>query len=112
MPSTGLDKSFDLPHPFSQKHPSHLLITASFGHIIPTPLMSPFQHALNVHPSMLPRYRGAAPIQWAIANGDRTTGVSVQNMGPREQGIDSGAIIGAVDGVVSTFTVELNADWY
>lgn len=103
MPASGFGADFGLPHPFASKHPSHLLVTASFGHIVPTPLLQPFAHALNVHPSLLPKYRGAAPIQWAIANGDATTGVTVQHMGAREDGIDSGAVLGAVDGVVSCF---------
>ncbi len=87
------------PTEFQKEHPSHLLLTASFGHIIPTPLLSPFAHALNVHPSALPLYRGAAPVQWAIANRDPSTGVTVQSMAPREVGVDAGAILGAVDGL-------------
>ncbi|BEJ12641.1 hypothetical protein CspHIS471_0211010 [Cutaneotrichosporon sp. HIS471] len=87
------------PEAFQKHHPSHLLLTASFGHIIPTPLLSPFAHALNVHPSVLPLYRGAAPVQWAIANGDSATGVTVQSMAPREVGVDAGAVLGAVEGL-------------
>lgn len=102
VPPTGL-KGATFPHPFERHDPAHLLLTASFGHIVPTPLLEPFGHALNVHPSLLPKYRGAAPIQWAIANGDKHTGVSVQTVGKREVGVDSGAILGAVEGVVSAF---------
>ncbi|TXT15760.1 hypothetical protein VHUM_00263 [Vanrija humicola] len=98
VPRTGL-KGATFPHPFERHHPAHLLLTASFGHIVPTPLLEPFGHALNVHPSLLPKYRGAAPVQWAIANGDKHTGVSVQTVGKREAGVDSGAILGAVEGV-------------
>ncbi|GMK59147.1 hypothetical protein CspeluHIS016_0701620 [Cutaneotrichosporon spelunceum] len=87
------------PHAFEKHHPSHLLLTASFGHIIPTPLLNSFAHSLNVHPSVLPLYRGAAPVQWAIANGDTATGVTVQSMAPREEGVDAGAILGAVEGL-------------
>ncbi|KAL1413300.1 Methionyl-tRNA formyltransferase [Vanrija albida] len=98
VPRTGL-KGATFPHPFERHDPAHLLLTASFGHIVPTPLLEPFGHALNVHPSLLPKYRGAAPVQWAIANGDKHTGVSVQTVGKREAGVDSGAILGAVEGV-------------
>lgn len=101
VPATGLKDGFQFPGPFTEHHPAHLLLTASFGHIIPTQLLSPFAHALNVHPSLLPKYRGAAPVQWAIANGDTSTGVSVQTVGAREVGVDSGAILGAVGNVVS-----------
>lgn len=97
VPATGLS----FPSEFGKHHPSNLLLTASFGHIIPTPLLEPFAHSLNVHPSALPLYRGAAPVQWAIANRDESTGVTVQSMAPREVGVDAGAILGAVDGLVS-----------
>ncbi|GAA5907844.1 methionyl-tRNA formyltransferase [Sporobolomyces salmoneus] len=52
--------------------PNSLLLTASFGHLLPTSLLSLFLplNALNLHPSMLPKYRGAAPIQWGVINGD------------------------------------------
>lgn len=101
VPPTGLREGYTFPKPFTSHHPTHLLLTASFGHIIPTPLLEPFGHALNVHPSLLPKYRGAAPVQWSIANGETSTGVTVQTVGKREAGVDSGAILGAVDGVVS-----------
>jgi methionyl-tRNA formyltransferase len=45
---------------------------------------------VNVHASLLPKYRGSAPIQWAVLNGDRTTGVTVQNMATA---LDSGDIL-------------------
>jgi methionyl-tRNA formyltransferase len=45
---------------------------------------------LNVHTSLLPKYRGAAPIQWAILNGDTETGVTIMKM---DEGLDTGAII-------------------
>lgn len=61
----------------------NLLLTASFGHLIPTSLLAAhFEplNALNVHPSLLPRWRGAAPIQWSILNGDEEGGVTVQEL--------------------------------
>lgn len=95
VPPSGLQ----FPASFSSPSPNNVLLTASFGSIIPTPLLKPFAHAINVHPSVLPKYRGAAPLQWAIANNDTSTGVSVQTMARREDGVDSGAILGAVDSV-------------
>ena len=59
-----------------------MLLTASFGHLIPAEVLEryPPLHTLNLHPSLLPRYRGAAPIQWALINGDRESGVTVQSL--------------------------------
>ena len=74
--------------------PHHLLVTASFGRILPNPLLNLFlpTRRLNVHPSLLPAYRGAAPIQHALIDGQRETGVCVIEMTERKKGIDSGAI--------------------
>ncbi|KAI0350884.1 Formyltransferase [Trametes cingulata] len=74
--------------------PEHLLVTASFGRILPNSLLSLFlpERRLNVHPSLLPSYRGAAPIQHALIDGQRETGVCVIEMTERKKGIDSGAI--------------------
>ncbi|PWN51776.1 Formyltransferase [Violaceomyces palustris] len=71
-----------------------LLIAASFGHMIPDSVIESFGHAsqaLNLHPSLLPQLRGAAPIQWAIARDLKTTGVSVQELGKGE--FDRGRIL-------------------
>ncbi|TFK67728.1 Formyltransferase [Pluteus cervinus] len=77
--------------------PTHIIITASFGRILSAPLLNLFSptRRLNVHPSSLPAYRGAAPIQHAIMNGDKETGVCVIEMLKRKEGgIDSGSIWG------------------
>ncbi|KAL7277387.1 hypothetical protein ACG7TL_009249 [Trametes sanguinea] len=76
--------------------PEHLLITASFGRILSNSLLNYFlpSRRLNVHPSLLPAYRGAAPIQHALLDGQRETGVCVIEMTERKKGIDSGAIWG------------------
>ncbi|KAI0822920.1 Formyltransferase [Trametes gibbosa] len=99
-------KHFKAPPPFypsdsaldpsSSPHPGHLLITASFGRILPNSLLHLFlpSRRLNVHPSLLPAYRGAAPIQHALIDGKRETGVCVIEMTERKKGIDSGAIWG------------------
>ena len=55
-----------------------LLVVVAYGQYIPTRVIDLAPGgAINVHPSLLPKYRGSAPIQWAIANGDRETGVSI-----------------------------------
>ncbi|WWD19007.1 methionyl-tRNA formyltransferase [Kwoniella shandongensis] len=101
VPTTGI-KTFTPPEKFNTPSSSHILLTASFGHIIPVKLLNLFppEHRLNVHPSLLPRWRGAAPVQWTIAEGDEKTGVSVQRLERFGKGIDSGDIVGRVDNVV------------
>ncbi|KAI0251217.1 formyl transferase [Lactifluus subvellereus] len=76
---------------------NHLLLTASFGRILPFSLLSLFRptHTLNVHPSALPAYRGPAPIQRAILNGEQDTAVCVIEM-KRRGGIDAGDVLGSV----------------
>ena len=60
---------------------SHLFIVASYGKIIPQALLDiPELGAINVHPSLLPKYRGASPIINPILNGDKKTGVSIMLM--------------------------------
>ncbi|WVO17739.1 hypothetical protein L204_105437 [Cryptococcus depauperatus] len=104
IPSTGI-KTWSPPLPFSslskELDPSHLLLTASFGHIIPNSLLNLFlpSRRLNVHPSLLPRWRGAAPVQWTIASGDKETGVSVQTLVRSGLGVDAGDIAGNIGGV-------------
>ncbi|KIK68722.1 hypothetical protein GYMLUDRAFT_237733 [Collybiopsis luxurians FD-317 M1] len=108
-------KDWTLPLPFSRftDSPSsrHILITASFGRIIPLKMLKLFapERRLNVHPSLLPAYRGPAPIQHAILNGEEETGVCVINMLPRTQGIDAGPIWGkrTVDMPESAFYSDL-----
>lgn len=71
--------------------PFDLFALASYGRILPRALIEhPRLGALNVHPSLLPRYRGATPIQTAIANGDRETGVTVMLM---DAGMDTGDVV-------------------
>ncbi|ORY92820.1 formyl transferase [Leucosporidium creatinivorum] len=93
LPQTLL-KGWEPPSSFLTPSPSNLLLTASFGHLIPTSLLSRFSplNTLNVHPSLLPLYRGAAPIQWAITNGEERTGVSVQELSRGK--FDQGRLLG------------------
>jgi methionyl-tRNA formyltransferase len=68
-----------------------LIAVVAFGRILPGPLLGlPPLGTVNVHGSLLPRYRGAAPIQWAILNGDDTTGVTIMQM---DEGLDTGDIL-------------------
>ncbi len=65
-------------------------VVVAYGHILrPQVLAIPRLGMINVHASLLPRWRGAAPIQWTIRNGDRTTGVTIMQM---EAGLDSGPV--------------------
>lgn len=76
--------------------PSRLLVTASFGRILSSRLLQQFASGrrLNVHPSLLPMYRGPAPIQHAMLDGQSETGVCVIEMTEAKKGIDSGEIWG------------------
>ena len=68
-----------------------LICVVSYGVILPKSFLKiPPLGCINVHPSMLPKYRGPAPIQWAILNGDKETGVSIMYL---DAGMDSGDII-------------------
>ena len=68
-----------------------LVVTAAFGRILPIEFLSvPVFGSINLHASLLPKYRGSAPIQWAILNGERVTGVSVQYMAAE---MDAGDVI-------------------
>ena len=68
-----------------------LIAVAAYGQILPASILNlPRFGCLNVHTSLLPRYRGAAPIQWAILNGDAETGVTIMKM---DAGLDTGEIV-------------------
>lgn len=69
----------------------HLMVVVAYGQILPQRLLDIPRHGcLNVHTSLLPKYRGAAPIQWAIAEGEPETGVTLMKM---DAGLDTGPII-------------------
>jgi methionyl-tRNA formyltransferase len=68
-----------------------LIVVAAYGQILPQSILDlPRYGCLNVHTSLLPRYRGAAPIQWAILNDDAETGVTIMQM---DAGLDTGPIL-------------------
>ena len=70
--------------------PDVFAVTA-YGRILPGPLLSmPPMGTINVHGSLLPRYRGAAPVQWAILNGETETGITIMQM---DEGLDTGDIL-------------------
>ncbi|ABC83733.1 methionyl-tRNA formyltransferase [Anaeromyxobacter dehalogenans] len=67
------------------------LVVAAYGRILGKDLLTLAPHgAINVHGSLLPRWRGAAPIQWAVAEGERETGVTIMQM---DEGLDTGDIL-------------------
>jgi methionyl-tRNA formyltransferase len=68
-----------------------LIAVAAFGQILPQSILDlPSFGCINVHTSLLPKYRGAAPIQWAILNDETETGVTIMKM---DAGMDTGAIL-------------------
>jgi methionyl-tRNA formyltransferase len=68
-----------------------LIITAAFGQILPKEILDlPSLGCINVHASLLPKYRGASPIQQALINGEHETGISIMYM---DEGMDTGDII-------------------
>ena len=71
-----------------------LIVVAAYGKILPSEILDyPVKGCINVHSSLLPKYRGAAPINWAILNGEAVTGVTIMHMAPA---LDAGDIIAQV----------------
>lgn len=74
-----------------KKHEPDLIVVVAFGQILPKEILDmPKFACVNLHGSLLPEYRGAAPIQWSIINGDKVTGVTTMFMA---EGLDSGDMI-------------------
>ena len=68
-----------------------IFVVAAYGQILPKELLEvPKYGCINVHASLLPKYRGASPIQWSILNGDKVTGVTIMQMA---EGLDDGDIL-------------------
>ena len=68
-----------------------MIVVSAFGQILPGAIINfPRFGCLNIHPSLLPRYRGAAPLNWSIIRGETTTGVTIMMM---DEGMDSGDIL-------------------
>jgi methionyl-tRNA formyltransferase len=68
-----------------------IIVVAAYGQILPRDILTLPKHGcVNIHASLLPAYRGAAPINWAIINGETRTGITIMQM---DEGMDTGAII-------------------
>lgn len=68
-----------------------VIVVAAYGKILPKQVLDiPKYHCVNVHGSLLPKYRGAAPIQWSVLNGDDETGITTMLM---SEGLDTGDIL-------------------
>jgi methionyl-tRNA formyltransferase len=68
-----------------------LIVVVAYGHILPKSILDiPRTMCVNVHASLLPKYRGAAPINWAVAAGEAETGVTIMKM---DEGMDTGPIL-------------------
>ena len=97
----ALEQNISVIQPEKMKAPAFLetlqswnpdvIVVAAFGRILPQVILDlPPKGCLNVHGSLLPKYRGAAPIQWAVINGESETGVTIMVM---DAGMDTGAIL-------------------
>jgi methionyl-tRNA formyltransferase len=74
-----------------QSHKADVVVVVAYGRILPDTFLKAFpKGAINVHFSLLPKYRGAAPVNWAIVNGEKTSGVTTMQM---DAGLDTGAIL-------------------
>jgi methionyl-tRNA formyltransferase len=97
----ALELGYDILQPLSVKTPEFyekvtalspdIFVVIAFGHILPKIVLSiPKKGAINLHASLLPKYRGPAPIQWAIINMEKETGVTAMLM---NEGLDTGDIL-------------------
>lgn len=76
---------------FLQKEKPDLIVVVAYGLILPKEVLEIPKHGcLNVHASLLPQYRGAAPVQWSLADGQKETGVTIMKL---DEGLDTGPII-------------------
>ena len=72
-----------------------LIVVAAYGKLLPEDILNmPPYGSINVHSSLLPKYRGAAPINWAILNGERVTGVSIMYMAKELDALEGFAVSG------------------
>lgn len=74
-----------------KKYSADIFVVAAFGQLLSEEILQmPKYGCVNIHASLLPKYRGAAPIQWAVIDGEEKTGVTIQQM---EKGLDTGDIL-------------------
>ena len=84
---------------FLQQFEVDVIVVEAFGKIVPQAILDIPKHCcVNIHTSLLPKYRGAAPIQWAVLNGDMVTGVTTMRM---EAGLDTGDIIMQAEKIIN-----------
>jgi methionyl-tRNA formyltransferase len=97
----ALERGIKILQPLNIKEPLFLdelsnlipeiIVVVAYGKILPTQILKlPSHGCINVHASLLPKYRGAAPIQWAIINGEKKTGITTMLM---DEGLDTGNIL-------------------
>lgn len=80
---------------FLKKYGAELIVVVAFGQILSEEILKmPKYGCINVHASLLPKYRGAAPIQWSILNGESVTGVTIMQM---DAGVDTGDMLEQVE---------------
>ncbi|MFP3153638.1 methionyl-tRNA formyltransferase [Lachnospiraceae bacterium ZAX-1] len=76
---------------YLKNYPADIIVVVAFGQILPKGILDmPKYGCVNVHASLLPKYRGAAPIQWTVINGDEVAGVTTMRM---DEGLDTGDMI-------------------
>ena len=74
-----------------RKYPADVFVVAAFGQILTADVLNmPKYGCINIHASLLPMYRGAAPIQWVILNGEKEAGVTIMQM---DEGLDTGDML-------------------
>lgn len=74
-----------------KKYSADIFVVAAFGQLLPEEVLNMPQYGcINIHASLLPAYRGAAPIQWVIINGEERTGITIQQMA---KGLDTGDML-------------------
>lgn len=80
-----------LDEPFARALDADIGVAVAYGSLIPPAVLAAVRHGmLGVHPSLLPKYRGAAPVAWAILNGETTTGITIFRLNER---LDAGEIV-------------------
>jgi methionyl-tRNA formyltransferase len=85
------DASSSESHELLKKAGADLFIVVAFGQILKSNILSiPKSYSINIHSSLLPRYRGAAPVNWAIMNGEKSTGATIFKM---NEEMDAGEIL-------------------
>lgn len=81
----------ELAQEMIQKTEADVIVVVAFGQIIPKTILEMKRYGcINVHASLLPKYRGAAPIQWAVINGEKESGVTIMQM---DAGLDTGDML-------------------